>query len=67
MWTHVICGYKARLGGRWRLWMRAYMLHHAFNGTGNGVGAAAGQSVAGVGWKVDDIASWHVQASSAGL
>ena len=43
------------------------MLHHAFASASNGVSAATGQGIAGVGGKGSDFAGWHMQAGRTRL
>ncbi len=45
----------------------AHMLHHPFDGARDGIGAATGQGVAGVGRKRSDVAGRNVQARRARL
>ena len=43
------------------------MLHHALHRTGNGVSAAAGERIAGVGGEQLHLPRGHMQAGGAGL
>jgi hypothetical protein len=47
--------------------MLAHMLHHAFHGTGDGIGAATGQCITGIGREFTYLAGGHVQTGGAGL
>mgnify|MGYP003335381037 CR=1 FL=1 len=47
--------------------MLAHVLHHPLDRAGDGIGAATGQRIAGVGGKWTDVARGDPQARGAGL